>query len=76
MYGSAWQRATIAFVEKYNACCFENRVSKDNNSFYYLAVKDNKICPKANWKLLSDAGSRLMIPKSIPTGQILKWSKF
>ena len=27
---------------------FENRVSKDKDSFYYLAIKNNKIRPKAD----------------------------
>ena len=27
---------------------FENRVSKDNDSFYYFPVKSNKIRPKAD----------------------------
>ena len=29
---------------------FENRVSKDKGSFYYLAIKSNKIPPKADKK--------------------------
>ena len=27
---------------------FENRVSKDKDSFYFLAIKNNKIRPKAD----------------------------
>ena len=34
---------------------FENRVSKDKGSFYYLAIKSNKIRPKADKKPISDA---------------------
>ena len=29
---------------------FENRVSEDKGSFYYLAIKSNKIRPKADKK--------------------------
>ena len=32
------------------AWIFENRVSKDKYSFYYLAIKNNKIRPKADKK--------------------------
>ena len=32
------------------AWIFENRVSKDKDSFYYLAIKNNKIRPKADKK--------------------------
>ena len=35
---------------------FENRVGKNKDSFYYLAIKNNKIRPKADWKRISDAG--------------------
>ena len=35
---------------------FENRVSKDKDSFYYLAIKNNKIRPKADLKPTSEAG--------------------
>ena len=35
---------------------FENRVSKDKDSFYYLEIKNNKIRPKAVKKPKSDAG--------------------
>ena len=34
---------------------FENRVSEDKGSFYYLAIKSNKIRPKADKKPISDA---------------------
>ena len=35
---------------------FENRASEDKGSFYYLAVKSNKIRPKADKKKpISDA---------------------
>ena len=32
---------------------FENMVSKDKDSFYYLAIKNNKIRPKADWTMIS-----------------------
>ena len=35
---------------------FENRVSKNKDSFYYLGIKNNKIRPKADWKPISEAG--------------------
>ena len=41
---------------------FENRVSKDNDSFYYSAIKSNKIRPKADYKPLSDAGQKVNGP--------------
>ena len=55
---------------------FENWVSKNINSFYYLAILSNKTHSKADWKPLSEPGSKLVVPRSIPTSPNLKWLKF
>ena len=47
--------ATVHRTNPY-AWIFENRVSNNNDSFYYLAIKNNTIRPKAEEKPISDAG--------------------
>ena len=41
---------------------FENRVSKNNDSFDYLAIKNNKIRLKADYKRLSHGGQLVSGP--------------
>ena len=56
---------------------FENRVSEDKGSFYYLVIKSNKIRPKADKKsLYLTPSSKLMVPRSIPMSRSLEWRKF
>ena len=46
---------------------FENRVSEKNNWFYYLAVKTTKLVQRPIKSLYLTSGSKLMVPRSIPT---------
>ena len=44
------------------AWIFENRVSKDKDSYNYLAIKKNKMRPKADKKPISDAAQYVYGP--------------
>ena len=51
-------------------------LAKDNDSFYYLAIKNNKMRPKADKSLYLTLGSKLMVLRSIPKSRSLKRHRF
>ena len=57
---------------------FENRVSKDNDSFYYTIrqLKTTKFVQRPIKSLYLTPDSRLMVPRRIPTSRSLERRKF
>ena len=56
---------------------FKTRVSKNINSFYYLAIYNKtKLTQRPIKSLYMTSGRTLMVPRSISTSPNLKWRKF